>query len=181
MLNAPGAARVNRSGLVGRRLMLHPFARVTGFFDTPMDGHRGIAVGSLVSHHFYETDTARGFRRGVKLQALGTHGPALTALGSLGRRAPWGRTHHRAFSQMFGHAYSLSVCAEDAPDPENRITLSDRLTGSDGLPAAWMIYKIPAEAKLALDCGRDRAREILALAGAQSLSRWKPSPRRGFT
>lgn len=180
LLNAPGAARANRSGLVGRRLMLHPLARVTGVFDTPMEGHRGIAAGSLVSHHFYETDTARGFKRGVKLQALGTHGPALTALGSLGARVPWGRGHHKAFSQMFGHAYSLSVCAEDAPDPENRITLSDTLTGSDGLPAARMVYTIPAEARKALDYGRDRAREILTLAGARSFVEMATIPEAGF-
>ena len=114
------------------------------------------------------------------MQALGTHGPALTALGSLGRRAPWGRDHHTVFSQIFGHAYSLSICAEDAPDPENRITLSDSLTGSDGLPAARMVYKIPAEAKQALDFGRDRAREILALAGAQSFIEMKTIPEAGF-
>lgn len=180
LLNALGAAAVNRSGLVGRRLMLHPLARVTGLFDEPMEGHRGIAAGTLVSHHFYETDTDRGFMRGVKMQALGTHGPALTALGSLGRRAPWGRDHHTVFSQIFGHAYSLSICAEDAPDPENRITLSDSLTGSDGLPAARMVYKIPAEAKQALDFGRDRAREILALAGAQSFIEMKTIPEAGF-
>ncbi|KMK64905.1 FAD-dependent oxidoreductase [Puniceibacterium sp. IMCC21224] len=180
LLNAPGAQSVNRSRLVGRRLMLHPFARVTGLFDTPMEGHRGIAAGSLVSHHFYETDTARGFRRGVKLQALGTHGPALTALGSLGRRAPWGRGHHAAFSQMFGHAYSLSICADDAPDPENRIALSETLKGSDGLPAARMIYRIPPEARQALDYGRGRAREILALAGAHSFIDMETVPQAGF-
>lgn len=180
LLNAPGAARVNRSGLVGRRLMLHPFARVTGLFDTPMDGHRGIAAGTLVSHHFYETDPARGFKRGVKLQALGTHGPALTALGSLGRRARWGAQHHDDFSTMFGHGYSLSVCAEDMPDPDNQIALSDRLTGSDGLPAARMIYRIPAEAKKALDFGRDRAREILQAAGAHDFIEMQTIPEAGF-
>jgi len=134
----------------------------------------------LVSHHFYETDDTRGFKRGVKLQALGTHGPALTALGSLGRRAPWGQGHHAAFSNMFGHACSLSVCAEDAPDPDNRIALSETLTGSDGMPAARMVYKIPTEAKKALDYGRDRAREILALAGAQDFIEMETIPEAGF-
>lgn len=180
VLNAPGAAAVNRSGLVGRRLMLHPLARVTGLFDDPMDGHRGITAGALVSHHYYETDTARGFRRGIKMQALGTHGPALTALGSLGRRAPWGREHHAGFTRMFGRAYSLSICSEDAPDPDNRVTLSDTLTGSDGLPAARMVYRIPDEARQALDFGRDRAREILSLAGAREFVEMPTVPEAGF-
>lgn len=180
LLNAESAKRANRSGLIGRRLMLHPFARVTGVFDAPMDGHHGIAAGTLVSHHYYETDPERGFKRGVKLQALGTHGPALTALGSLGRRVPWGQGHHAVFSNLFGHAYSLSICAEDAPHPENRIALSDKLTGSDGKPAARMVYAIPDEAKLALDFGRDRAREILALAGAHSFIEMETIPEAGF-
>jgi len=104
----------------------------------------------------------------------------LTALGSLGRRAPWGLGHHAAFAEMFGHGYSLSVCSEDAPHPENRITLSSTLTGSDGLPAAKMIYKIPVEAKKALDFGRARAREILAEAGARTFIEMETIPEAGF-
>ena len=130
--------------------------------------------------NYYETDLARGFRRGVKPQTLGTHGPALTALGSLGWRVHWGRGHHTTFAGMFNHAYSLSICAEDAPEPGNRVTLSDRLTGSDGLPAAKMVYRIPAEARQALDFGRTRAREILGEAGARDFIEMETVPEAGF-
>lgn len=180
LLNIRDGGLANRSGLVGRRLMLHPLARVTGLFDEPLEGHRGISAGPLVSHHYYETDAARGFKRGVKLQTLGTHGPALTALGSLGRRAPWGQGHHADFAGMFGHGYSLSICSEDAPVLENCITLSPDLTGSDGLPAAKMIYKIPSDAKKALDFGRARAREILQAAGARDFIEMETIPEAGF-
>ena len=156
----------NRSGLVGAGLMLHPLARVTGLFDTLTEGHRGIAAGALVSHHFYETDPARGFERGIKLQALGTHGPVLTALGSLGARLPWGSDHHAAFARSFGRAISLSICAEDMPEGENRVVLSDKVMARDGQPAAKMVYRIPNLARAALDFGRIRAREILTEAGA---------------
>ena len=156
----------NRSGLVGRRLMLHPLARVTGLFDDPVDGHRGISAGALVSHHFYETNATRGFRRGIKLQGLGSHGPALTALGSLGRRMAWGRKHQTEFAGTFGHAFSLSICSDDMPDPKNRIQLSADLTDSDGVPAPKMVYRIPDEARAALDYGRARAKEALKEAGA---------------
>ncbi len=155
----------NRSGLVGRRLMLHPLARVSACFDEPMDGHLGITAGGFVSHHFYETDTARGFPRGVKLQMLGTHGPALTALGSLGKRMGWGADHHREFAKYFGRSFSLSVCADDMPDTENRIVLNSERTDSDGLPSAQMIYRVSEDARAALDFGMDRAREALAHAG----------------
>lgn len=183
LMSAGGAHRTglgNRSGLVGAGLMLHPLARVTGLFDTGVDGHRGIAAGALVSHHFYETDPARGFARGVKLQALGTHGPVLTALGSLGARVPWGAGHHGAFARQFGRAISLSVCSEDMPEAGNRITLSDRITTRDGQPAARMTYRIPDQARAALDFGRDRAREILAEAGAQEFIEMPTVANAGF-
>ncbi|WP_417718912.1 GMC family oxidoreductase [Salipiger sp.] len=175
-----GDGLANRSGLVGRRLMLHPMARVTGIFDTPAEGHRGIAAGPVVSHHFYETDPARGFARGVKLQVMGTVGPALTANGALGRRLPWGTEHHSGFASHFGHAMSLSICSDDMPDEANRITLSDSLTGSDGLPAAKMIYRIPEEAGKALAFGRARAREVLAEAGATAFIEMESIPQAGF-
>ena len=79
----------NSSGLLGKRLMLHPLARVTGLFPEPIDGHKGITAGSFVSHHFYETDVNRGFFRGFKMQAMGTPGPVMTANGGLGRSIQW--------------------------------------------------------------------------------------------
>ncbi len=156
----------NRSGLVGRRLMLHPLARVTGLFGDPVAGHRGITAGALVSHHFYESDRSRGFARGVKLQGLGTPGPALVALGALGERVAWGAGHHQRFGHLFDRAYGLSICTDDLPDPENRVGLSDRLTDSDGLPAPKMIYRVGEETRKALDFGLSRAREAMAAAGA---------------
>ena len=54
----------NDSGLVGRNLMFHPVAMVTGFFDEPLDGHMGPMGCSVLSHEFYETDLSRGFVRG---------------------------------------------------------------------------------------------------------------------
>lgn len=170
----------NRSGLVGKRLMLHPLARVTGLFDEPVDGHKGISAGSFVSHHFYETDVRRGFKRGFKLQALGTQGPALTASGALGKRIAWGADHHADFQRHFGHAYSLSVCSDDMPQESNQIGLSDRLTADDGLPAARMVYKIPEQARQALDLGMVLAERALKEAGCHDSFSTSFLPETGF-
>ena len=170
----------NRSGLVGKNLMLHPLARVTGLFADPVEGHKGISAGSFVSHHFYETETGRGFQRGFKLQALGTHGPAMMASGSAGRRIAWGTDHHREFLRHFGHAYSLSVCSDDMPDPANQVRLSERITADDGLPAARMVYQIPAAAKKALAYGMARAEEALQQAGCLETFATPALPEAGF-
>ena len=54
----------NSSGLVGRNLMFHPYAIVSGFFaDARTTGRARSAVSSM-SQEFYETDRARGFVRG---------------------------------------------------------------------------------------------------------------------
>jgi len=155
----------NRSGLVGRRLMLHPLGRVIGRFDAPVGGHRGITAGAIVSHHFYETDIARGFVRGIKLQVMRSNGPALTALGGGGPRLPWGGGHHAAFLQRFDRTLSVSICSDDLPEPENRVDLSNDLRDGDGLPAPRMIYRVGENTRRALDWGVKQAETLLREAG----------------
>src|SRR5262249_37946579 len=43
----------NRSGLVGRNLMFHPVAAITGIFPEPLDGAAGPIGSILYSHEFY--------------------------------------------------------------------------------------------------------------------------------
>jgi choline dehydrogenase-like flavoprotein len=161
----------NRSGLVGKRLMLHPLARVIGEFDEAIGGHRGITAGGMVSHEFYETDPGRGFVRGVKLQVMRSPGPGLTALGGGGARVPWGAGHHARFAQLFDRTLSVSICSDDLPEETNRVELSDSLVDGDGLPAPRMVYRVGANSRAALDFGLDRGAELLAEAGASRLQR----------
>src|SRR5262249_10949723 len=51
----------NRSGLVGKNLMFHPVAAITGIFPEPLDGAAGPIGSILYSHEFYETDPCRDF------------------------------------------------------------------------------------------------------------------------
>ena len=52
----------NSSGLVGRRLMMHPFANVAGLFDEDLESWQGQFGCSIESFEFYETDERRGLR-----------------------------------------------------------------------------------------------------------------------
>lgn len=161
----------NAGDLVGRHLMLHPLARAVGEFDAPMETWRGITAGALVSHHFYETDPERAFVRGFKLQLLRSQGPALVARGAQVGRLPWGAGHHARFERVFGHTAALSVCADDLPEPENRVVLSDRLADATGRPAARMVYRVGTNSRAILDYGLDRAEEALREAGARTVHR----------
>lgn len=163
------AGIANDNGHVGRGLMLHPLARVTGVFADPIAGHRGIAAGNILSKQFYETDRANGFVRGFKLQILRSHGPALAALGSTSGRVPWGAAHHRRFAEIFDRTLGVSICSDDLPEMENRITLDDKLVDSDGLPAPRMVYRVGDNTRAILDSGLARARALLREAGATEM------------
>jgi choline dehydrogenase-like flavoprotein len=164
----PGGV-ANDNGLVGRGLMLHPLARVNGLFADPVHAHRGITAGAIVSKQFYETDPRNPFKRGFKLQVMRGHGPALVALGSTMGRVPWGRGHHRRFAEIFDRSLGVSICADDLPEPDNRIELHPSLVDGDGLPAPRMIYRVGANSRAILDAGMARARELLREAGAIEL------------
>lgn len=152
--------------MLGRHLMHHPTAIVTGVFAERLDGHKGPFACAFASQEFVETDTARGFVRGYQMQALRGGGPVQTALGGYMARLPWGRAHHAAFARVFGHSVSITVTAEDLPDPDNRVTLDPRVTDSDGLPAPRLHYRLHPNSRAMLDHGIARAREALTEAGA---------------
>ncbi|MGH6679516.1 MAG: GMC family oxidoreductase N-terminal domain-containing protein, partial [Bradyrhizobium sp.] len=56
----------NSSGLVGRRLMMHPFSAVLGVYEDDLESWRGPYGQNIESFQFYETDEKRGFVRGAK-------------------------------------------------------------------------------------------------------------------
>ena len=100
----------NSSGLVGKNLMFHPYARIYGYFDAPTDGYRG--PGDCIwSQEFYETDTARGFLRGYTFELTRGQGAVMTAVDGMATgRLPWGEEHHDAYRKMFCHRSRRCLC-----------------------------------------------------------------------
>jgi choline dehydrogenase-like flavoprotein len=156
----------NRHDLLGRHLMHHPTAIVTGRFAERMDGHRGPFACAFYSQEFIETDRTRGFVRGYQMQALRGGGPVQTALGGYMARIGWGRSHHHGFLGSFAHSVSLTITSEDLPEPANRITLDPALVDSDGLAAPVLHYRVGDNTRRMLEHGIARATEALRAAGA---------------
>ncbi|HZQ84818.1 MAG TPA: GMC family oxidoreductase [Acidimicrobiales bacterium] len=155
----------NSSGLVGRNLMLHPLASVTGLFDGPADGwraHNGVLVHSL---EFARTDPARGFVRGATWALVTAGGPLRAALAPDGRGS-WGAAHHANVRQRLGRSGSWVIIAEDLPDPANRVELSTELADAAGLAAPSVTYRLADNTRRLMAWHVDRARESLAAAGA---------------
>ena len=157
----------NSSGLIGKNLMFHPVAVVTGVFEEALDGHRGPLGCAILSHEFYETDTSRGFIRGYQMQIVRSSGPVNTALGGIpGCRIPWGENHHRLFGERFAKTATLVVMGEDLPEEHNRVTLDWELTDGDGVPAPKVSYTMSDNSERMLKHGIARAKECLETAGA---------------
>jgi len=171
----------NGSGLVGRNLMLHPYARVDGLFPDSVGAWVAGEKAGIVSFEFYATRAEHGFVRGLKLQLTGGPPPAALALGAVtGDALPWGEEHHDAFESRFDRICGLTICAEDLADENNRITLSDTVMDRDGNPAPKMTYAVSDNSRRILDFGMERAAEVLREAGALRLYRTPLRAEAGF-
>ncbi len=159
----------NSSGLVGRRLMMHPYAEVYGVFEEDVESWAGPFGQCIYSLQFYETDASRGFVRGAKWAAMPTLGP-LSILdragwGPVAER--WGAGIHSTMREMLGHTIEFGIIAEDLPDEANRVTLDDALTDADGIPAPRVTYRNSENTRSLLEFHVARAREVVEAAGAR--------------
>jgi choline dehydrogenase-like flavoprotein len=162
----------NRSGVVGRRLMQHPYATVTGFVDEPLEGWKGPWGQNGYSLEFYPSDPARGFVRGTKWNLMPVGGPIfhhdLFASNWVDRpfESTWGAAFHRNIRRVFGRGFTWGIQADDLPDESNRVTLDPSTPDSDGLPGARIHYRISENSRRMLDWNLARAREAMDASGA---------------
>ncbi len=158
----------NSSGLVGRRLMMHPFGTVVGLFDEDLGSTHGVWGQHIHSLQFYETDAARGFVRGAKWGLQPTGGPlSMTRAYPWGaENAIWGANFHRDLRKRLGHSAMWGIIAEDLPEVENRVVLDPVLKDADGIPAPKLIYRMSENSKRLLQFHLARAKESLEAAGA---------------
>ena len=162
----------NGSGLVGRNLMMHPYAAVVGYFDEPLDSWLGPAGQSIHSMQFYETHANRGFVRGAKWNAMPTGGPLgmRSAYGGKPLEEAWGVNLHRTTAKRFGRSFEWGIIAEDLPDPENRVVLDLDLKDGDGIPAPKIVYRNSENTRRLLAFHLDRAKEAMQAAGAYEMT-----------
>jgi choline dehydrogenase-like flavoprotein len=161
----------NSSGLVGKRLMLHPFGTVVGLFDDDLGSTHGLWGQHIHCLEFYETDAARGFVRGAKWGLQPTGGPL-----SMTRAYPWGETNaiwgadfHKQLRKRLGRSAMWGIIAEDLPDEQNRVVLDPVLKDANGIPAPKLIYRMDENSKRLMKFHLARAKESLEAAGASEV------------
>jgi choline dehydrogenase-like flavoprotein len=153
------------SPALGRNFMFHPAAYLRGLFAEELDGPVGPVGCALYSHEFYETDEARGFKRGVHIQVTRENSLLSQAM----RLSPaWGAEAQQLLRQEFRHCMAVLVLAEDLPEAHNRVTLTNE-TGADGLAGVKLDYTLSDHSRRSLDFGLARGEEFLRAAGAHSV------------
>jgi choline dehydrogenase-like flavoprotein len=157
----------NSSGLVGRRLMMHPYAQVVGVFEEDLASWVGPWGQLIYSLQFYETDEALPFLRGAKWAAMPLGGPLITLEEcAMGRDDVWGADFHSNMRRWFGHTFFWGMMADDLPVETNTVTLDEQLTDADGIPAPKVTYTVSENSRQILEFNMARAREALEAAGA---------------
>ena len=157
----------NRSGLLGKRLMFHPYAMVTGLFPESLEGYKGPTGCCIMSQEFYDTDTSRDFTRGYSFEMLRGFGPVYSALwGMQAGRLSWGADHHRDFADVFDRTAGMVVICEDLPDEGNSVTLDPALADADGIPAPKITYRLSENSTKMMAHAVARGKEVLEAAGA---------------
>ncbi len=155
----------NRSGLVGKRLMMHPFGTVIGLFDRRWASWQGHWGQSLQSMQFYETGPSADFVRGAKWGLQPTGGPLGVAMG-FGGDPVWGEELQERVSKSLGHSIMWGIIGEDLPDESNAVTLDSELVDSDGVRAPRIHYRVSGNSTRLLEFHAERASESLIEAGA---------------
>jgi choline dehydrogenase-like flavoprotein len=160
----------NSSGLVGRRLMLHPTGVVVGFYDEDLESWKGPAGQPIHSFQFYETDTDRGFVRGAKWQVMPTQGPhrMISLLDGQPFDAAWGSALQEHVRTHIGRCIDWGAITEDLPDEANGVTLDPDLRDGDGIPAPRITYTIAENNWRQLDWHLERLREAHLAGGARA-------------
>ena len=169
----------NSSGLVGKRLMMHPYESVVGIYEDFVDDWLGPVGETLECMQFYKTDASRGFVRGMKWALQATSGPlwkvsryeqkghGATAGKSFRPWDLWGKPFAARMLESNGHMLEWTMHPEDLPEETNHVSLSPALRDSDGLPAPKINYRISENTRRMVDFNLARALEAHEAAGAK--------------
>jgi choline dehydrogenase-like flavoprotein len=173
----------NSSGMVGRHLMHHGLALVEIWTDRPLETHKGNTSAALISEEFAETDVSRGFINGFTMHVVRMNGASYQAHGAHSANvAPWGAEHHRWFRSHFDHGFAVLLVGDDLPLPENRVTLSDTLVDSDGLPAPKIDYTLHPNDVRMMEFSIERALDLAKAVDAVDVKVQRYSvPGRGYS
>jgi choline dehydrogenase-like flavoprotein len=158
----------NSSGLVGKRLMMHPYVGVMGIYDEDLESWLGPFGSVLQSLQFAETDPARGFARGAKWCANPIPGPMeiLMRYSDLPLSKRTGAAGMQLVERAMGRCFEWGAEIEDLPDENNTVTLSPDVVDGSGIPAPKVTYRLSDDSRRNMAWNLERMHEAHRAAGA---------------
>ena len=152
----------NRADQVGRYVMVQGAPQVAGRFPELLRMYKG-PPPEVSSEQFYETDAARGFRRGFSIQTISPLpiGWAEHVLADGHRGAAL-----REYMRDYNHWSVLGALCELLPLPENRVTLAAE-KDQFGMPIARFDYTQCDNDRANIAFAKQTMHDIWETAGAQ--------------
>jgi choline dehydrogenase-like flavoprotein len=149
---------------VGRYVMVQGATQTAGRWPQELRMYKS-PPPEISSEDFYETDDARGFKRGFSIQTVSPL-PIDWAQHVLAD-GHWGGAM-REYMRDYNHWATVGVLNELLAQPDNRITLSD-VKDRYGLPAARMDYTLCDNDKANIAYSTKVITDVLRAAGAQDV------------
>jgi choline dehydrogenase-like flavoprotein len=173
----------NRSGLVGKNLMNHPIAQVSGRVDEDLYPFR-VGFESTESFQYYATrtrDETPAFL--MNMNNYGGTGPRPVDIAE--ENGLWGDRLAAAVRREFGHYFGLSAGVEQLPSEKNTVTLDPIGRDYFGQPVPLVTYGFDDYTARGLEAATRRQSEILEAAGARDIAvspePWWPGHHMGTT
>ena len=156
----------NKSDQVGRNLMLHPLGYIEGMFGVNLYSNIGPQGCCLISQEFYNSNPARGFKRGYTFQAIRGPLPIEAAINFLIRKdIKLGDDFINQFLLRYNKTAHIAVITEDLPDKNNRVIIIDK-NKQNSLPDVKIKYQLSSNTKKILNHGLSNGRKLLKASGA---------------
>ncbi|MGE0406128.1 MAG: GMC family oxidoreductase, partial [Candidatus Korobacteraceae bacterium] len=170
----------NSSGVVGKYLNFGAGASAKGIFEHPLNDYKGHNQSRMIED-FYDSDPARGFYGGGRLDARwGYEGPISYALQNLPPDVPrWGAGFKKFCADNFTRTMTVQAFCTSLPMADSSISLDPEVKDAWGLPAMRVTYTEHPDTLKTRQFFVDRALELLNAAGAVKTWAAPVGPSRG--
>jgi choline dehydrogenase-like flavoprotein len=160
----------NRSGYVGKGIMVHPVQTIFGLHAEPTDPTLGYNGGCVLNQSDYSKA-----ERGSSYQWLGAPSMKLNDMLGIAPAKPhlYGESLHRFIRDAAHHLISLTALGEDRARDENRLTLLPR-RDRFGIPIAAIDHALHDADRSSLEFAAEQGMRIMQATGAREVWRGEP-------
>jgi choline dehydrogenase-like flavoprotein len=158
----------NSSGTLGKFIMAHVSGNVFGMFPEETSNFRGVTAGQLVCHDLYAKDPSKGYLCSAQF-AIGNALKPNDLLGIANSRTElFGNDLHAFLRKASHHMATLAVFAEELPNAENQLVLSDK-KDPYGFPLSRVTHAFGPDAIAGFDAAVKIAKRAITAAGADEV------------